>query len=199
MLPSDGADYRYSPWPTLTGQALDTHPLAPSDEGAVNEVDWGREPGSVFPQRRKNLAAILSLRPFGPPPSSEGGLRFCFPGTSPWPPLTRGLAAQLTGGENIPSPETGGKCRRLTIDTGNTIIKKISGKQVRFLRESVAVRCAKPFSYTKAAISWKGHWEYREGENEASSRNIRYENPAARDCGTGLRGIQKSIFLCKEK
>ena len=30
--------------------------LAPSAEGAVNEVDWGREPGFVFPQRSKNHA-----------------------------------------------------------------------------------------------------------------------------------------------
>ena len=33
-----------------------TPPLAPSDEGAVNEVDWGREPDFVFPQRSKNHA-----------------------------------------------------------------------------------------------------------------------------------------------
>ena len=68
------------PRPPLTVQFLDAHPrppltrglaaqltggeivpyfpetvsvsLAPSDEGAVNGVDWGREPGSVFPQRK---------------------------------------------------------------------------------------------------------------------------------------------------
>ena len=35
---------------------LSNSPLAPSDEGAVNEVDWGREPDFVFPQRSKNHA-----------------------------------------------------------------------------------------------------------------------------------------------
>ena len=39
---------------------------APSDEGAVSEADWGRE-------KTRNSNVLLSLRPFGPPPSSEGG------------------------------------------------------------------------------------------------------------------------------
>ena len=39
---------------------------APSDEGAVSEADWGRE-------KTRICNAFLSLRPFGPPPSSEGG------------------------------------------------------------------------------------------------------------------------------
>ena len=57
------------PWPPLTrvvqpaanltgGEIVPYFPetvsvsLVPSDEGAVNGVDWGREPGFVFPQRK---------------------------------------------------------------------------------------------------------------------------------------------------
>ena len=37
---------------TILYYLLSNPPLAPSDEGAVSAADWGREPGSVFPQRR---------------------------------------------------------------------------------------------------------------------------------------------------
>ena len=50
--------------------------MAPSDEGAVSEADWGREPVSGFRSADKMMQRNLSLRPFGPPPSSEGGLGF---------------------------------------------------------------------------------------------------------------------------
>ena len=44
-------------------QVLDTHPLAPSDEGAVNGVDWGREPGFSI------SAAQIKSCSFSLPPS----------------------------------------------------------------------------------------------------------------------------------
>ena len=53
---------------------------APSDEGAVSEADWGREHNH-----------FLSLRPFGPPPSSEGG--FGAPVGAPHFPLAAAAAA----------------------------------------------------------------------------------------------------------
>ena len=53
---------------------------APSDEGAVSEADWGREHNH-----------FLSLRPFGPPPSSEGGVGA--PVGAPHCPLAAAAAA----------------------------------------------------------------------------------------------------------
>ena len=57
---------------------------APSDEGAVSEADWGREHNH-----------FLSLRPFGPPPSSEGG--FGAPVGAPRFPLAAATAAVVSG------------------------------------------------------------------------------------------------------
>ena len=51
------------PRPPLTRQVLDTHPLAPSDEGAVSAADWGRE-CSVFPGNFGNIETFFS--PSGP-------------------------------------------------------------------------------------------------------------------------------------
>ena len=56
LAPSDegGATRSESDWGEIVPYFPETvsGSLAPSDEGAVNGVDWGREPGFVFPQRR---------------------------------------------------------------------------------------------------------------------------------------------------
>ena len=46
--------------------------MAPYDEGAVNEVDWGRE---VLKKNIENFSPTVFLRCKNLPPSSEGGKR----------------------------------------------------------------------------------------------------------------------------
>jgi hypothetical protein len=81
--------------------------MAPSDEGAVSEADWGRDRKKfriiVNFSSSLTFSGILSLRHgFAvPPPSSEGGFSLCPPNSPINPYLPEKSPCHFSAGENV--------------------------------------------------------------------------------------------------